>query len=76
MSKLSHIKAKRKAPNARTPLIPVAIAPPPFTLPPLLPLGPEPDPVPVLLGPEEGDEGGEGRLIVAVLAVSWKEAAV
>ena len=76
MPKLSHIKARRKAPNARTPLIPVTTAPPPFTLLPLLPLGPEPDPVPVLLGPGEGDEGGEGRLIVAVLAASWKEEAV
>ena len=79
VSKLSHIKARRKAPNTRTPLIPVFIVPPLFPplLPlPLLPLGPGPDPVLVLLELEVEDEDGEGRLIFAVLAASWKEAAV
>ena len=66
-------------PNARTLLIPAVVDPPLLPPLPLPPVGPEPDPVPVLLGPEEDDEddeGGAGRLIFAVLAASWKEAEV
>lgn len=58
-------------------MIPVVLAPPP--LPPAVLVGPEPVPVMVVLGSEEDDdddEGEVGRLIFAVLAVSWKAAAV
>lgn len=69
------ITARRKALNARIPLIRVALAPPPLPPPPV---GPDPDAVLVLLGWEddEDDEGVSGRLIFAVLAASWKAAAV
>lgn len=69
----SHIKARKKAENARTLLIPLAVAPPP---PPPLPVGLEPDSVLVLLGSDEEEDEGAGRSIVAVFAASWKEVAV